>query len=71
MNIIPSKVREDLSDMVMPPAGGWSAQCRNPLARNVFNAGALYAARDGGSGAAPQEPGPGDRDDARRRARLG
>ncbi len=48
MNIIPSKVREDLSDMGY--AAGWRLVRAMPesLARNVFNAGALYAARDGG-----------------------
>ncbi len=48
MNIIPSKVRENLSDMGY--AAGWRLVRAMPesLARNIFNAGALYAARDGG-----------------------
>ena len=31
-----------------PRAGGWCARCRSSLARNAFDAGALYAARGGG-----------------------
>lgn len=48
MNIVPSALRENLSDWGY--AAGWRLvrAMPDPLARNLFNAGALYAARDGG-----------------------
>ena len=67
----PLLVRGPVSDLGY--AAGWRVVRAMPelVARNAFDAGAIYASRNGGPAAAAQEPGACPRRDTRQRCRAG